>query len=1677
MASGWKFSVTIPSWTQTTLEGDEIVVFYRVEVKVLPPDGDGAARCRSVLRRFSHFTKLHARLREELGNKAMAARDPPAKRALFGVNKKPELIERRRRELEQWLWKLIGDPDIARSRMLNNFLELSDAARLVQKSSLSPLQRPPSSNNGKDSYNLSEGSSPRGGDTASEASGYSGAGQLDAGPPFASASARSAAQGDAGAPNLNHLGRSVSESVESSAIGDVERSRGAFARAQSEKGASTANRTPAGQRLTPERRSGSLPDPGMVMARSTHEAGETPPLLGGSGNMRLGLRVEQRGNVKKHVRTLKQRLDKASTDLQDAIETIHSEEQMRQELSLRVLDLEQQLSTDHSQREADLTLAIEQERKRVDAAVAAVRAEMAAAEAKSKADKKLLAKEVKSLRKLVEQERQRALAAEATAAAASAGASTAASPPAPHHNHILQEVEALQKGLAECSLSAAALSGEQHPPALQAISTRHAGLTGVNSTAWGHTTCRLGYRCAGRVECKTRFGRSQALTPSLFQGLQSRQARPAKRGMEWLRASLVLQLTLLLLWSNSGSAYAQAPCTLRTGLDAGHTVGTASQWEATFSTYLNQTLGMSLNCTFQTVEYPTIDDLYNAVAAKDIDFVLTDVAIRECLEVEYEVSPIATLVNLVNGQETTYYGGSMTVLRSRTDLNSVHDVVGKRVVAGQSHALAGAAQMQWGELHDNGVSLFTDTKQVNFAPDSTQAILTVLRGDADVAFTRSDLIWKMAANGQVDANAFKILSPRTFANYPYPTSTPLYPEWAVGALPHVTVPIRNAIFQALAALNASNRAAQTVGYSTWTAPFSYLKLHSLQERIHYVNMTIGRCLRSQDFFGAIMCPAGQQKLAEDQVVTAAGCASQGSTCPEGYNCVCHPCIPLAPHRKPTTVLGMRLWIFCLIVGTVALVLGLSLCLCLRKHSMVVSVIPFDELNLHEESQELGNDEFGPVLKGSYRGTPVAVRRIVPHGSLKHLRHKHDCGTSVFGCEKYRLWCEAHHQKERRNSAFVVGVTGPMLASTASSDAFKRITQSFDLQPEPEQRVLYASMRRTSSLAPPKRAAKLQNSMCYFALCMCSMVLKDIVVSAASSVYYWSASGIKVIFSGRRRQRRIALASVQAAVQLRHPNIAAVMGVSTEPESGDLLLVESCVEGGSLFDFLHNTTVEVEADMAVSILQEVAAGMHFFHSMNPPMLNTELDTSTVMLDDLTHRVQLPNWPMHRPHASSSSMVTGAVATAPEVLRGEPSSCASDVYAFGILMYEVMTRKEPFGEEIESSSLMEVLQQVASLDAPEKRPQLPTTMTFAPELVSLLGQCWHADPAQRPSFMQIELILHQISSRGESAAAQLLRRKAEKLLLDQMLPPKVSAALREGRPVEPENYECVTIFFSDIVGFTNISGLLQPHQVMAMLDRLYRQFDALTSRFELFKVETIGDAYMVVSNLRLPQPDHAKRVADFATEAIAIANNTPILVEDPQLGNLHIRVGFHSGPVVASVVGNINPRYCLFGDTVNTASRMESTSLPDCIHMSTAACQCLLLQAPDYATRVLQRTQEQMVKGKGKMRTYWLSTKEGALQDPEPATAEAPAQQVVQLTRATTGLNSQQPMARTTTLPAKPRWRVTVAPKKAAQPPPPAPVPEPSTIVTIQDVQPMHRITRRTSDNPQLGQIRPSVQATS
>jgi PAS domain S-box-containing protein len=207
--------------------------------------------------------------------------------------------------------------------------------------------------------------------------------------------------------------------------------------------------------------------------------------------------------------------------------------------------------------------------------------------------------------------------------------------------------------------------------------------------------------------------------------------------------------------------------------------------------------------------------------------------------------------------------------------------------------------------------------------------------------------------------------------------------------------------------------------------------------------------------------------------------------------------------------------------------------------------------------------------------------------------------------------------------------------------------------------------------------------------------------------------------------------------------------------------------------------------------------------------------------------------------------------------------------------------------------------------------------------------------------------------------LEREQTERLLLN-ILPQAIGERLKQGEQTIAEYFPNVTVLFADIVGFTQLASYLSPIELVDLLNKIFSEFDRLTERYGLEKIKTIGDAYMVVGGLPVPISNHAEAMAQMALDmqaALSIFNR-----ENNK--TFSIRIGIHSGPVVAGVIGLKKFIYDLWGDTVNIASRMESHGMAGKIHVSDAVYQ--LLQ-----DKFLWEKREKIqVKGKGEMTTYFL-----------------------------------------------------------------------------------------------------------
>jgi serine/threonine protein kinase len=597
----------------------------------------------------------------------------------------------------------------------------------------------------------------------------------------------------------------------------------------------------------------------------------------------------------------------------------------------------------------------------------------------------------------------------------------------------------------------------------------------------------------------------------------------------------------------------------------------------------------------------------------------------------------------------------------------------------------------------------------------------------------------------------------------------------------------------------------------------------------------------------------------------------------------------------------------------------------RKQSDSIWLINRSDLIFDDYPEVLGRGTFGLVVKAEYRGTQVAVKRVIP--PLKE------------------------DAKDEKNSSHYSRVLGPFASklNLLSGRTQTSFLNHFDFgnTSQGENSCRRSSMRLGSDIS-------LING--HF---LDSKGIESVDVLNLTKCNASQYAKLKLDFI-----REMRLLS-----KLRHPCITTVMGAVIGSGEEPLLVME-LMDHGSLFDLLHNETMVVEGDIVLPILQDIAQGLRFLHAASPQVIHGDLKALNVLVDS-KFRAKVADFGL------SQKKGVGAAGTpfwmAPELLSGKSkNTAASDVYSFGIILYEVYSRKVPYeGEDFE-----ETIREICDFYI-NKRPPVPATMPK--EIVVLMTACTNAHPDIRPTFHDIDNRLRSFNA-GIVQPSQIYfswqskkhwdttMTPTENLLLE-IFPPHVADALCRGQKVEPQHFDCVTIFFSDIVGFTSISAELSPLKVSDMLDRLYIKFDQLSRIHEVFKVETIGDAWMGVTNVVTQQSDHTKRIAAFALDAIQEASNTLVDEDDPSRGYVKIRIGFHSGPVIANVVGSRNPKYTLIGDTVNTSSRMESNSQAGRILCSPMAAKLLQEQAPDIY--MIEARELIHVKGKGYMETFWIS----------------------------------------------------------------------------------------------------------
>ncbi|EDV28199.1 uncharacterized protein TRIADDRAFT_21495, partial [Trichoplax adhaerens] len=434
--------------------------------------------------------------------------------------------------------------------------------------------------------------------------------------------------------------------------------------------------------------------------------------------------------------------------------------------------------------------------------------------------------------------------------------------------------------------------------------------------------------------------------------------------------------------------------------------------------------------------------------------------------------------------------------------------------------------------------------------------------------------------------------------------------------------------------------------------------------------------------------------------------------------------------------------------------------------------------------------------------------------------------------------------------------------------------------------------------------------------------------------------------------RSTLVKMKQLRDMQHNNVNTILGACIQKDR--IRLVTLYCTKGSLQDVLENDNIKLDNSFKLSIATDIARGLHYIHG-SPILFHGNLKSSNVVIDS-RWVCKLTDFGGFHVKFVSANGEAGEYAeyskllwTAPEHLRGNKlGSVKGDIYSYGMILQEIILRGLPFcTTNYTPKGLIQIIDMVIARVDPPFRPQIPDG-ECSDDMLRLMQKCWRHDPLSRPTTQVIQKklvamnngrsinimdnmlkMMEKYANDLEDLVADRTRelneeKKKTDELLYRMLPRIVAEQLKKGQTVTAESFEQVTIFFSDIVGFTALAASSTPLQVVSLLNDLYTCFDNVADMYDVYKVETIGDAYMVVSGLPIRNGNrHAGEVATFALDLLHCVRNFQI----PHIPGkqLQLRIGLHSGPCVAGVVGLKMPRYCLFGDTVNYASRMESSGL--------------------------------------------------------------------------------------------------------------------------------------------------------
>ncbi|XP_055345668.1 atrial natriuretic peptide receptor 1-like [Paramacrobiotus metropolitanus] len=485
------------------------------------------------------------------------------------------------------------------------------------------------------------------------------------------------------------------------------------------------------------------------------------------------------------------------------------------------------------------------------------------------------------------------------------------------------------------------------------------------------------------------------------------------------------------------------------------------------------------------------------------------------------------------------------------------------------------------------------------------------------------------------------------------------------------------------------------------------------------------------------------------------------------------------------------------------------------------------------------------------------------------------------------------------------------------------------------------------------------------------------------------------------KRKELLTTLYQLRSLHRNNIARFGGIVQN--KSDYFLISEYGSKGTLRQLIEKQHMPIDKDLRLSLLWDIVEGLEYIHQSSAG-LHGNLSSLCCILDSryglkLAQAKYYKILDLLQVAENSDLEAVNFMWKSPELLlyRGLTSANdrfytvtkAGDMYSLGIIFYEVYTRSLPYSATLNS---IESIQDAVAKMITKGGPSIfAVSDKVIPEQLQMLLRSCLDFPAKRPTIQAFSKAFRAMQHRPSAYLMQVVRKlekHAEDLeqivversrelesemhkadsLLREMLPASIVRRLRNKEAIAPEMFESATIMFSDIPVFQKSVSEKSPLTIITFLNMVYSQFDQIIEAFDVYKVETISDSYVIASGLPIPNGmQHGYETCKLAVALVKASSRLPDVGFTEK--TVQLRIGINTGPVVAAVIGTRMPRYCLFGDTMNTASRMESNGAEGRIQISIGT-RTVIGNSNSF---LIEAREPINIKGKGLMHTFWVTQK--------------------------------------------------------------------------------------------------------